>query len=285
MASRLRLVTVGTGLALALVAPGSASAAVYGGQTSQSAPIVITVTKTGQVKSVVLMWDASCKSGTGYTFARTLTSAKKAPSIVSPDVNPLLGTTKKGKFKGHGIGSAVFGDQAGGAITHDIKGKFKPKTASGTFSGHMDVVDAEGNATDTCDTGTVRWKASRGPNVYGGFTTKGDPVVVMTNKARTKVDYLGIGWQGDCTPDGFLHLSESFGNFPLVASGGFGDKFTNEYPFDDGTGKNSYTFDVNGTVKKKKASGTMSVQMVATDNAGTQTATCNSETVRWSATQ
>jgi hypothetical protein len=71
----------------------------------------------------------------------------------------------------------------------------------------------------------------------------------------------------------------------MVASGAFGDKFTNDYPFDDNTGKNSYTFDINGTVKKKTVSGTMSVQMVATDTAGNQTATCSSDTVKWSATQ
>jgi hypothetical protein len=105
---------------------------------------------------------------------------------------------------------------------------------------------------------------------------------VLTDKLRTKVDYFGIGWHAMCTPDDFWQIPEEFGNLPLTGNGAFGSTWTQEYPFDDGSGKNSYSYTVNGSVKKGAGSGTFSAKLVQTDAAGTTTKTCDTSMVRWS---
>jgi hypothetical protein len=272
------------GLTVALSA-GNASAAVYGGETAQRAPFSITLSKRGQVKSIGTMWRARCASGKTYDFGGMLTATNKAPSVIPPGENPLLAKVKGGKLSGTALGSANFGDQGSGAITQKFSGRLKPTRASGSWSGHMEVLDDQAKTIDTCDTGTLRWVAQRGPNTYAGSTTQGDPVVVIARKDRMKLDYFGFGWQANCTPDGFWHIGEEFGNFPLTSSGAFGDTFTNEYPFDDKTGKNSFTYKIDGSLKKKRGSGTLSVHVVSNDTAGATTQTCDSTLVRWSVTQ
>jgi hypothetical protein len=285
MVTTLRLAALAAGLAPVLLSAGTASAAVYGGETSQRDPIAITLTKKGQVKTIGVMWSAQCQSGQRFDFGNVMTAAKKKPSVIGPGDNPLFAGVKKGKLSGTALGSEDFGDQGSGAIAQKFSAKLKPKTASGTWSAHMDVVDGEGKTIDSCDTGTLHWVALRGPTVYGGATTQGDPVVVITKKDRSKLDYFGFGWHASCTPDGAWHIGEEFGNFPVTAGGSFGDTFTDEYPFDDNSGKNSFTYTINGSLKKTKGSGTLSVHVAATDSSGATMRTCDTNSVHWSVAQ
>ncbi|HEX6712221.1 MAG TPA: hypothetical protein VF066_02510 [Thermoleophilaceae bacterium] len=287
MGTKTGLVTLPLGLAASLIWCAASSAAVYGGQTVAHDPIAITLAKNGQVKSIALDWTAPCTSGKSYTFGGVLTATKKMPSVVGTADNPLIGKMKKGRLSGTGLGSAALGDGVGGAISHKFAGKFKPGSASGTWSGHMDVVDAGGSKIDSCDTGTLRWAAMRGPNVYGGSTTQGEPVVVITKTDRSGVGYFGFGWRADCTPAGSdqWHISEEFGNFPMTGSGAFGDTFTNEFPYKDATGKNTFTYALDGTLGKTSGAGSVSVHVVEADAAGSPTSTCDTNSVKWSVRQ
>jgi hypothetical protein len=274
-------------LVVALISAGTASASVYAGETAQHAAIAITLAKNGQVKSVALNWDAACKSGSTYTFGRVLIATKKKPSIISPGDNPLLAVVKKGKLTGTAFGVADFGDTGSGAISQKFSGKFKPNGASGTLSAQMVVLDGGGTQIDTCSSGTVHWGAVHGPTAYGGSTTQGEPVVVITKKNRSKVDYFGFGWQADCLPEGsdFWHIGDELGNFPLTGNGAFGGTFSNDYPYRDGSGKNTFTYKINGSLRKKGGSGTVSVHVVEADAGGNATSTCDTTPVQWSVTR
>lgn len=283
MVTTSRLVSCTLGLVLCLVWSASASAAVYGGETSQHDPISVTIGKSGQVKSIGLVWSASCQSGSRYTFGDVLVASKTPPSFIGPGENALFATLRKGKLKGTSLGADDFGDQGSGAISQKFSGKVKPTKASGVWSAHMDVSDPGGTKIDTCDTGTIRWSVTAGPNVYGGSTTQGEPVVIIAKKDRSRVDYLGFGWRADCTPpNDFWHFAEELGNFPLTGNGAFGDTFTMEFPYSDGSGKNSFTYNVHGSLRKKSGSGTLSVHVVESDSAGTATTTCDTNPVKWS---
>lgn len=278
-----RFVSCTLGLLVCLFWSGSAAAAVYGGETSQRDPISVTLGKTGQVKSIALVWEAHCQSGNRYTFGRVLSAVKKPPSFIGPGDNALFATLKKGKLKGNALGVADFGDQGSGGISQTFTGKFKPTRASGVWRAHMDVSDPGGSKIDTCDTGTIRWSVSTGRNVYGGSTTQGDPVVIITKKDRSRLDYFGFGWQADCTPPSdFWHISEEFGNFPLTGNGAFGDTFTQDFPYSDGSGKNSFTYTVHGSLGKRRGSGTVVVHVVESDSGGNPTTTCDTNSVKWS---
>jgi hypothetical protein len=287
MRTRPGLVACPLGLAASLLFCTASSAAVYAGETAQNDPIAITVAKSGQVKSIAIAWSAPCTSGRGFAFGHVLTATRKRPSVIGPGDNPLFAKMKKGRLTGTALGSADFGDAGSGAIAQKFSGKFKPKTASGTWSAHMDVLDAGGSKIDSCDTGTIRWAAMHGPSAYGGSTTQGEPVVVITKKDRSDVAYLGFGWKADCAPAGSdqWHIAEEFGNFPMTGNGAFGDTFTNEFPYQDGTGKNTFTYTVSGTLGKTTGSGSFSVHVVEADSAGNPSATCDTNPVKWSVRQ
>jgi hypothetical protein len=276
-----RMVCVTISIAVVLASTGTASAAVYAGATRQAAPIAITVAKGGQVKTIAIEWRAKCGQGS-YPFGAVLTAAAKRPSFIPQGTNPLLGSVKRGRLNATSLGAESLGSIGSAAISQKITAKFKPKSASGTWSAHVDILDPEGNKLDTCDTGTFRWVALHGPNAYGGSTTQGEPVVVLTDKDRSKVIYFGIGWHASCTPDDYVQFAEDFGNFPLTGSGVFGETWTMDYPFDDRSGKSSFTYTVSGSLKKGAGSGTFSAKTVQTDTAGATTETCDTNVVRWS---
>jgi hypothetical protein len=278
------LMSLGAAAAVA-VAPGPASAAVYGGSTSHHAPIAITTAKSGKLKKIAIDWIAPCTSDQSFPFGGVLVSAARMPTVIPPGINPLIGAIKKGKLTATALGSATLGEGMSAMIVQKARGTFKRTTASGTWSAHVNILDAEGNSVDSCDTGTIRWSATAGPTVYGGSTTQGEPVVIKTSKSRARIAYLGFGWGASCAPDGYAWFFEDLGNFPLTEGGAFGDTWTNDYPFSDGSGKNSYTYTIHGALKRGRGSGTLSIGVVATDSGGATTRTCNTNTVRWSVTQ
>lgn len=282
-ATAIALASCALGLVGCLVWSAPASAGVYGGETSQHDPISLTVGKNGHVKSIGLVWSASCQSGSTYAFGDVLMASKTRPALIGPGENALFATLAKGKLKGSSLGADDFGDQGSGAISQKFSGKVKRATATGVWRAHMDVSNPGGTKIDTCDTGTIRWGVTTGPNVYAGSTTQGEPVVIIARKDRSRVDYFGFGWRADCTPpNDFWDVAEEFGNFPLTDSGAFGDTFTTDFPYTDGSGKNSFTYNVHGSLHKKAGSGTLSTHVVESDSAGTATTTCDTNSMKWS---
>ena len=272
-------------LALAAISSPVASAAVYGGSTTQRAPIAFMLAKSGKLKTIRIDWTGSCSGDMSFPFGGALVAAAKAPDIISPGEDVVIGGIKKGRLSATGLGSATLGDGMSAAIVQKIRGRFKPTSASGTWSAHVTILDPEGNSVDSCDTGRFRWSAGRGPTIYAGSTTQGEPVVVRTSKSRTRVDYFGFGWSAPCTPDGYLTFPEGFSGFPLTSSGAFGDQWTSDYPWSDGSAKDSFSYKLAGTLKKGRGSGTLSVDMATITTDGATSASCHTNTVRWSVTQ
>jgi hypothetical protein len=274
-----------TGLALGAISPAVASSSVYGGSTSDRAPIVITLAKSGKLKTLGIDWTARCNSGSEFPFGGVLAAVAKRPAVISPGANPMFGSVKRGRLNATAFGSAPLGEDMSAAITQKVRGKVKRSSASGTWSARVDILDPEGNMVDHCQTGAVRWAARRGPTVYGGSTTQGEPVVVETIKSRTQIKYFGFGWNASCAPDGYATYVESLGNFPLTSGGAFGDQWTNDYPFQDGTGKSSFSYNLNGTLRNRRGSGTVSVDLTETDVSGATTSSCHTNRVAWSVSQ
>jgi hypothetical protein len=267
-----------------VLAPAAASAAVYGGAATGGDPIAITVAKSGKLKKIGVVWTAQCESGQRYTYGGILVSAAKRPSVLLPGADVLLGGIKKHKLKARSVGALVFANGSSGQVTQQISGKLTRTYAAGSWRARIDMLDPEGQIVDVCTTGLFRWSARRGPTVYGGSTTQGEPVVVEVSPDRTRVSYFGFGWDGDCG-DGSINFSQALGSFPLTEGGAFGDRWTDGYSFRDGSGKASYDLAFAGTLRKGRGGGTISADYTETDTAGATTFSCRSGTVRWSVTQ
>jgi hypothetical protein len=272
---------------VALGATAGAAASMYAGETAQYDPIAITVSNDGKrVQKIAVDWEAACGSGSEYRFGGVLTARAKAPGVIAPGDNPLLGgSLRKGKLSATSVGSDSLGQDLSGSIRQTVKGTFKKSSASGTWRGRVAVVDASGAVTETCDSGTVRWLAARGPRTYGGSTTQGEPVVVETSKDRSKVEYFGVGWGAPCSDGNFFHIGDELGNFPLTTGGLFGDDWSSDFPFQDGTGKVSYSWTVRGTLRKGRGGGTFAAHREESDTTGATTSTCDTQSVRWSVSQ
>jgi hypothetical protein len=267
-----------------VLAPAAASAAVYGGAVTGGDPIAITVAKSGKLKRIGIAWTAHCGSGQQYTYGGILVPAAKKPSVLVPGSDVMLGGIKKNKLTASSVGALVFADGFSGEVTQRISGKLTPTFAVGSWRASIDVLDPEGRVVDVCKTGLLRWSARRGPTVYGGSTTQGEPVVVEVSPDRTRVSYFGFGWEGDCG-DGSIGFSQALGNFALTEGGAFEDRWTNDYPFSDGSGKATYNYAFAATLRKGHGGGTISADYTETDTAGATTLSCRTGTVRWNVTQ
>src|SRR4051794_31183212 len=134
--------------AIAAAAPAAAQARVLGGATSDGWPVVVEINKSG--KKVV-------RASTGVTL--TCTSG----AIVSvPDGFQKLKISKKGKF-GASFGPTTSDNPDG--TKNVFEGSMSGKTnkartkASGNWQLKVTDLSATGTVTDTCDSGSVRWRA------------------------------------------------------------------------------------------------------------------------------
>lgn len=123
---------------------------IYGGITSQQFPVVLQVSKSRrQIVSAIIGIRAICTSGSAFT---------------APDGYRRLSISRKGKF------SASFGPDT---IRHDdgtttdlegsIRGTFNAARtrASGKWRFKGTDHDGTGAVTDTCDSGSVSWRAKQ----------------------------------------------------------------------------------------------------------------------------
>lgn len=272
---------VAAGLA---TAPSAVAAKpVFGGATRAGDAIVLrTDGKAKKLKSAVIAWTAKCDGGGYWADGGAVTVATGEPGFVPDPDELIVSRNKRGRFAGTQLVSGSTGDMSA-AIVVDLAGKLSRKRAAGTLSATVTLLDQAGNVADTCDSGTVRWTASRSPSrIYGGTTSQDRPVVVRLDRARRKVSDLLIGWGSrSCVPDDYLAFGETFSDFPMK-SGRFGDAFSQNYSLDGG-GNRVFAYDVAGKVTKSAARGSFSVMVDDHDAAGAQTLHCETGTLSWSA--
>lgn len=135
----------GTVLWSAAHAPGR----VYGGSTSQDAPVVLhLVPKQRRVHDMLMDWSThSCTDGSSQMY---------------PDgfVNfPVSGT---GAFGNPFTYTASFSDGTKRAFAYDVRGRVTKTSAHGTLHVTTADTDAAGAPGMTCDSGTIAWKALTG---------------------------------------------------------------------------------------------------------------------------
>jgi hypothetical protein len=269
---------------LALAPSAIAKTAVFGGNTRAGDPIVLTTdAKAKKLRGIVIAWDALCGDGTYFGTANALTPIHHPPGA-TPDVHDLVTSRNaKGRFAGSQLIAFNMGNGSVAHATIDVRGKLRPRRATGTLSATVEILDATANSVGTCRSGTVKWTATHAPGrLYGGRTAQEEPVVVRVDKRRKRVNEMRIGWESaSCQPPGYMRIGEQFANFS-VRGGAFGDSFTQEYPADGG-GQFTYSYALKGSVARRLSRGTLSVQVKQTDAAGAVVATCDSGSVSWQA--
>jgi hypothetical protein len=122
---------------------------------------------------------------------------------------------------------------------------------------------------------------------FGGLTSQGWPVVVQFNKSQRRVVRAVIGLDLRCTSGGFARLSDRFVDLRVNTSRKFRASFGPiTQRFDDGS-----SYDLEGSISgalnraRSKVSGKWHLKLTDHDSAGAVTDTCDSGSVRWTATQ
>jgi hypothetical protein len=279
MPSTKSLLVGGVAAVILAAAPSARAAeAVYGGTTSDGEPIVLTAGSDLQsLASAVVGWSAKCDDGSRFSNATALSAATATPGF-SPGYHDLLmSRNAKGRFAGKQLGGGG-NETVAMAMVIDLAGKLGPARASGTLHAVAKLVDrATGASAGSCDTGTLRYSASRTPGtIYGGRTSQDEPMVVRVDpKRRVVADVLASWHTSTCTPDSLFRFPDSFSGFPLKSTGRFGDAFTADYPMDGG-GKRHFGYTLAGRVTSKAVKGTLKVTFSDADPAGAQTRACDS---------
>jgi hypothetical protein len=284
--SLLRLTAAAGATAAVLATSSSARAAdaVYGGSAGSGDPIVVKANpKSTELRSIIVSWRAACADGMGFPAAGELTATEPVAGFTPGATDLLVSRNAKGRFKGTQLGAEDLGT-AVGAIVVDIAGTLKRTRASGTLKAVVKIVDkATGADITSCQTGTMRWAATRAPGVvYGGSTSQDEPVVVRLNAARKRVSDLLTTWRAPCTSQGLFRVPDRFANFPVKSTGRFGNPMTNDVAIDAG-GKLHFDYALAGRVTKKTAKGTLQVKVSETDASGVATDGCDTGGVTWSA--
>ena len=143
---------------------------------------------------------------------------------------------------------------------------------------------ATGAAITSCQTGKLRWVATRSPGiVYGGSTSQGEPLVVRLNASRKRVNDVLLTWRAPCAPSGgFWRVADHWGNFRVKSTGSFGNPFNQEFAMDAG-GKRRFDAAIAGRVGRTSAKGTVQVKISETDVNGAATDSCDTGAVTWKA--
>ena len=197
MRSRLAGAVVALVTTLGIAPSALAAGAVYGGTTSTTEPIVVNADKAGKkLRSAVVAWRADCSDdGSYFSNGSTLTPTKSAPGFSPGPRDLLMSRNGKRRFAGRQEIAFDLGESvAAVAVTFD--GRLGAKAASGTLSAKVTILErASGNPVATCNTGRLRWKASRAPGrVFGGKTSQDQPVVARLDAKRKRVANLLVSW-------------------------------------------------------------------------------------------
>ena len=199
--SLLRLAAAAGATAAVLASSPSARAAdaVYGGSAGSGR------SDRGQgrsprpptLRSIVVSWRAACADGRAFPTRTRLTPSR--PSRASRRARRTAGLPQRqGPLQGHAAFRAADLGAVVAAIVVEIEGKLTRTRASGTLSaigqGHGQC--ESGTEVTSCQTGTLRWVATRAPGiVYGGTTSQGEPLVVRLNAQRKRVTDVITAWR------------------------------------------------------------------------------------------
>lgn len=122
----------------------------YGGVTSQGQPVVVDMKPTRrQIVRAVVALELTCTSGTGF---------------VVPDRYTRVPVTRSGKFR---VAFGPITQRNDDGTTTDVEGRVsgalnRARTAiNGSWSLSATEHDTTGAVTDTCSSGSVRWKAKQ----------------------------------------------------------------------------------------------------------------------------
>jgi hypothetical protein len=196
----------------------------------------------------------------------------------------LVSRNAKGRFAGSQLGAMNLGAQTAG-ISIELSGTMRSSRASGRLAATVSIVEtATGTEMTSCETGSLKWSASRhAGRIYGGKTSQDEPVVVRLNRNGKRVSNLLVGWESSACepPDRYFRFGESLTGF-AVRSRRFGDTFDSSFATDGG-GRITFAYDVSGTVSRRSASGKLSVTVTNTDAAGATILTCDTGAVDWRA--
>jgi hypothetical protein len=281
-----RLIPLAAAAAMAAGAtPAHAAGWTYGGTTSSPEPIVITASKGAKkLSSLVVGWRAPCDDGMYFPVSQALTPAVSAPGFTPGPRELVMTRNAKGRFKGSIVSGFMTDSGATAVSSFQIEGKLFRTRASGTLSGTVKIMDSSGNTTNSCQTDTMRWSATRAPGkVFGGQTSEEEPVVVRADARHRMISDVMITWESQtCTPPAFVRIPERFQALRLH-SGAFTAGFNeNAGPFDDGS-KAAFAYNLAGRVTRTSVKGTLHVTMTETDAAGAQTMACDSGNITWKA--
>lgn len=260
--------------ALLAALPTSAAARSFGGQTRDGQPIVVGLTASGKVDRIVVMFGASCRSGRGYSFGGRLTRrGGRIPMRVR--------MRRGGRFTATSLAAEELTDGRIAGIGVRITGRVRGRSLTGTLEGQVAVgrPDAE-EAEDTCTYRRRSFAASHRPGrILTGETSQRLPVVMRLDARARNVRVFHIGWNASCEPPGFIQIPDELVNF-RIRGGAFGDDFEHNIRLDDGT-ERIFRYDLSGRANRRRASGTISVEME--DRGGPAPGVCRTNTVTWRA--
>ena len=261
------LIAAAAGVLAAGAAPAGARTAPrgihYGGPSSEDDPVVFVLTQDRRhVATISEEFSARCASGGGVTWLG------HAPGP--------LRISAAGRFSGQREFSATVGENEAD-VTIEIRARVQGPAMTGSIDATVRILDAQGQATDTCTASATFRDAAKKGKVYAGFTSQGGPVVAELDARRRRIHHLHIGWRSTCTNGGGFQYGDTVLDLPLVGTT-FAGSFTQQFGEPPGEHEtDAYT--LKGTITRARLSGSIAVRTRDFDGSGALTADCDTGTV------
>ena len=275
-----------------LLLPGAALAdygpkrGVYGGKATGATvskrvhPTSVFLSSDGkEIAQLRLTAPAACKSGTQRNSPEAWTEVKIARDGSFSD---------GGEFDQRSAdGSVVI------TWSSKLKGRLTARGGRGTSRDVATVRDRDGNVTDTCDTGVVRFRLARGPRVFGGSLLHGAgfpafgarfPVSAVRNRRATELTNFRVRYMAKCGTTN--HHTNSFEHSDVAVNRSGEFSTSRKFAYRSKTGTTRYTgrFTLRGRLGARRASGTYRVKFSARLADGT-VIPCDTGRRKWSASQ
>jgi hypothetical protein len=264
----------------------AASGTVYGGYTSQDAPLVVTLDRTRTQIRTVGIWVVSADH---YVFSRTGRAVAVKPPVLrmGDDFITNARISRTGAFKATGTAVMSYAGDNGtvlpGVVTYTLTGKVRRAVMQGTLKAQLALTDPSTmKVAKTVTFGTRRWVASSQPGrVFAGTTKAQEPVVIELNATGHVCKVLRVPWHAD-GPAGSWVIAEAFTNMTL-RGGAYSRVWSQPYSRDDG-GQNTFDYNLSVRVGATKASGALQVKVTETSAAGAVEGAYDSGRVTFTAT-
>lgn len=122
---------------------------VYGGKTGQEQPVVVRLNRQRKrVVDLIYGWEsAGCQPPGFVRFSERLTNFR---------------ISRRGAFGATFDTSFGGGNEPKATLTYSVDGRVARKASAGTLRVQLEQADPSGTVTQTCDSGTVRWRATSG---------------------------------------------------------------------------------------------------------------------------